>query len=171
MSDFRKDVLLLLSNCKTFNQAGSDIYMDADELEIAFLTAYQRGSNGQEISLGEPLQFDRPIRPVSKIEPDDIKSETSQQTTAPMHPFFEVIFKNDVQKVQKALALDPSLLTLFVPMTLFGETFTWTAMHAAAYNGSGRIIEELVKRGADIEVEDTWYKGRPLAWVYLDLFR
>lgn len=48
---------------------------------------------------------------------------------------------------------------------MFNAHFTWAPLHAAAYYGSSKIIDELVQAGGNIEIEDTWYKGRPLAWA------
>jgi ankyrin repeat protein len=48
---------------------------------------------------------------------------------------------------------------------MFSGHFAWAPLHAAAYYGSTKMIDELISAGGDIEVEDTWYSGRPLAWA------
>ncbi|KAF8956744.1 hypothetical protein BGZ52_013405, partial [Haplosporangium bisporale] len=43
--------------------------------------------------------------------------------------------------------------------------FTWSALHAAAYYGAMDVIGLLMEYNANVELQDTWYKGRPLAWA------
>jgi Ankyrin repeat len=78
---------------------------------------------------------------------------------------FYAIEKGDFKKVATLCRNVPGLVNQYQEVTLFGATFTWAPIHAAAYHGSSRVIDELVQAGADIEMEDTWYKGRPLAWA------
>jgi len=55
--------------------------------------------------------------------------------------------------------------TLFVSNIFEEGTFTWSALHAAAYYGASKVIQLLMEHNANVEIQDTWYKGRPLAWA------
>ncbi|KAG5458875.1 MAG: hypothetical protein BJ554DRAFT_820 [Olpidium bornovanus] len=49
---------------------------------------------------------------------------------------------------------------------MFGDTFTWSLLHAAAYHGNSKAVKLLMTvDGADVEARDTWYQGTPLAWA------
>lgn len=55
--------------------------------------------------------------------------------------------------------------TLFETNIFEENTFTWSALHAAAYYGAKDVVDLLMEFNANVELEDTWYKGRPLAWA------
>jgi ankyrin repeat protein len=55
--------------------------------------------------------------------------------------------------------------TLFETNIFEENTFTWSALHAAAYYGAKEVVDLLMEFNANVELEDTWYKGRPLAWA------
>jgi hypothetical protein len=48
---------------------------------------------------------------------------------------------------------------------MFGDEFTWGALHCAAYYGNIKVIDALMEQGANIEMRDTWHRGTPLAWA------
>jgi hypothetical protein len=51
------------------------------------------------------------------------------------------------------------------PSELFDDDYSWTLLHCSCYYGRSRFIEFIMEKGANVEVEDTWYGGRPLAWA------
>ena len=74
MHQFKSDVLLCFSNCKTYNQPDSGIYLDASSLEVIFyirviliymkamfLEKYQNGPNGKK--RGARLSISAPKTP------------------------------------------------------------------------------------------------------------
>ncbi|KAI8909038.1 hypothetical protein EDD86DRAFT_206765 [Gorgonomyces haynaldii] len=134
---FRRDVLLVFSNCKTYNVPGSEIVIDANELEMAFKEAFQRAKEGGSIvDPNEKLKF-----------------------------LMDAITKGELKRVQKLIPQVADVNQLY-PCLLFKDNkFTWAPLHAAAYAGNSRVIELLVEAGGNLEVEDTWYRGRPLAWA------
>ena len=47
--DFREDFRLMFSNERTYNQEGSWVYIDADEMEKAFNAAFERAIAGSSL--------------------------------------------------------------------------------------------------------------------------
>lgn len=79
---------------------------------------------------------------------------------------FVAIEENDAKTVRTYLTqknVHPD--TLFETKVFEESTFTWGALHAAAYYGAKGIINLLMELNANVELQDTWYKGRPLAWA------
>lgn len=64
------------------------------------------------------------------------------------------------------LAHDPNINpNQLVEVNLFDDTFTWSPLHAACYYGLTKVCEALLARGADVELNDTWYSATPLGWA------
>jgi hypothetical protein len=78
---------------------------------------------------------------------------------------FEAIAKSDVKKVEICLDAMPGKVNHLFPMKMYKSLFTWSPLHAASFYGSGKVCELLVEMGAEVELEDTWYGGRALAWA------
>ncbi|KAF9427481.1 hypothetical protein BGZ94_004816 [Podila epigama] len=79
---------------------------------------------------------------------------------------FLAIEENDVKTLKYYLSqryFNPD--TLYETNIFEENTFTWSALHAAAYYGSIEAISLLMEYNANVELQDTWYKGRPLAWA------
>jgi ankyrin repeat protein len=79
--------------------------------------------------------------------------------------FFTAIEENDVKTVKNYLGMKTVHPDTLFETNLYENTFTWSGLHAAAYYGFKPIISLLVEHGANVELEDTWYRGRPLAWA------
>lgn len=78
---------------------------------------------------------------------------------------FSAIEENDIKAIKYYLGqknIHPD--TLF-ETNLYENTFTWSGLHAAAYHGAKQIVSLLMEHGGNVELEDTWYRGRPLAWA------
>lgn len=78
---------------------------------------------------------------------------------------FVAIEENDVKAVRTYLQRNVHPDTLFETNVFEENVFTWGALHAAAYYGAKGIINLLMEFNANVELQDTWYKGRPLAWA------
>ncbi|KAG0057781.1 hypothetical protein BGZ83_003680 [Gryganskiella cystojenkinii] len=79
---------------------------------------------------------------------------------------FVAIEKNNGKIVKHFLtAKNVNPDTLFESDIFEDGPFTWSALHAAAYYGSSKVVEILMEHNANVELQDTWYKGRPLAWA------
>jgi len=79
---------------------------------------------------------------------------------------FLAVEENDTKALRPFLAqrnVNPD--TLFETRIFEEKTFTWSALHAAAYYGSKDVVDLLMEFNANVELEDTWYRGRPLAWA------
>lgn len=78
----------------------------------------------------------------------------------------DAISKKDSKRALELLDqdqdLDPNEL---VPVEMFGDNFTWSPLHAASYHGDVKLAEALLARGANIELNDTWYSATPLGWA------
>ncbi|KAJ3281570.1 hypothetical protein HK104_011392 [Borealophlyctis nickersoniae] len=160
----KSDMDLLFNNAKTYNATGSQIYNDADFLLDMFVRAYNEAreagsegngrrrklkTKGSETSLSTPVRTGR-----------GVKSETNDDVSR----LFTAIEKNDPDRVREILSrgLDVNILH---QTNMFGDQFTWSPLHAASYYGRDEIVTIIMDRGADIELPDTWYQGRALAWA------
>lgn len=78
---------------------------------------------------------------------------------------FAAIESNDTKLVKHYLVQKNIPPDTLYETNLYDSTFTWSGLHAAAYHGSIQAINLLMEHGANVELEDTWYRGRPLAWA------
>ncbi|KAF9580193.1 hypothetical protein BGW38_003263 [Lunasporangiospora selenospora] len=108
---------------------------------------------------------------VKSPEPPRLKIKLKQPeqatlTDSELKKMFVAIEENDVKTMKFYLSqknIHPD--TLFETNIFEESSFTWSALHAAAYYGSKNIIPLLMEHNANVELHDTWYKGRPLAWA------
>ncbi|OZJ04686.1 hypothetical protein BZG36_02542 [Bifiguratus adelaidae] len=56
-------------------------------------------------------------------------------------------------------------INTLVPTEMYGQPFTWSVLHAAAYGGDSKVVKILMEQGADINLRDTWHGGDALAWA------
>lgn len=70
--------------------------------------------------------------------------------------------KRCLELLEEDQDLDPNEL---VSVEMFNDKFTWSPLHAASYYGDVKVVESLIARGADIELNDTWYSATPLGWA------
>ncbi|KAG9325950.1 hypothetical protein KVV02_005794 [Mortierella alpina] len=119
--------------------------------------------NPKQISAEEEsaMQVEAPKLKIRLKQPE--QAELSESEVKKM---FVAIEENDVKAVRTYLSqknVHPD--TLFKTNVFEENTFTWGALHAAAYYGAKGIINLLMELNANVELQDTWYKGRPLAWA------
>lgn len=83
-----------------------------------------------------------------------------------MKELMDAISKKETKRALELLEedgnLDPNEL---IKVEMFSDTFTWSPLHAASYYGDVKLAEALISRGADIELNDTWYSATPLGWA------
>ncbi|KAJ1548070.1 hypothetical protein HK096_005879 [Nowakowskiella sp. JEL0078] len=77
---------------------------------------------------------------------------------------FDSIACKDSKSVESLLPLFENV-NFYSKTSLHGHSFDWAPIHAAALCGDLNIIEILIQYGADVELPDRWYGGRPLAWA------
>lgn len=76
------------------------------------------------------------------------------------------IKKSDSKSVIEILEANPTLdLNQLLRVKMFDDSFKWGPLHSACYFGDIEICEALLKRGADVELNDTWYSATPLGWA------
>ncbi|KAJ3189187.1 hypothetical protein HDU85_002812 [Gaertneriomyces sp. JEL0708] len=147
---FRDEIELVFENAKTYNQPQSRIYRDAlflqnkarKEIDDAVAAANAKDLNGKGAG----------------------RKGKKGTATKDIENLISAIELDDKPKIQAILDKDVDLNTL-VEANLFGTRFTWSPLHAAAYFARDDIIHELIARGADLELSDTWYQSRPLGWA------
>ncbi|KAG0020921.1 hypothetical protein BGZ80_003337 [Entomortierella chlamydospora] len=108
---------------------------------------------------------------VKSPEPPKLKLKVKQPEQATLSEsevkkMFVAVEESDIKTLKHYLSqknVHPD--TLFTTNIFDESTFTWSALHAAAYYGSKQVVNLLMEYGANVELEDTWYKGRPLAWA------
>jgi len=74
------------------------------------------------------------------------------------------VSNNNLKLLKSYLKKDFNVNKLY-KQNLFGENFTWSLLHAASYYGAIDCVNALMAHSADIELQDTWYGGRALAWA------
>jgi ankyrin repeat protein len=70
--------------------------------------------------------------------------------------------KRSLELLEEDQELDPNEL---VVVEMFNDKFTWSPLHAASYYGDMKLVEALIQRGANVELNDTWYSATPLGWA------
>ncbi|KAJ3043989.1 hypothetical protein HDV00_003516 [Rhizophlyctis rosea] len=189
------DIETLFNNAKTYNRNDSQVYQDAVFLLELFNRTYNQlkeeaaskttaisnaedphthtnGSAQNEVANDPPPVKRGPGRP-RKSEGAKAKGDNKSmpqsggvktEGTSDLANLFEAIEKGDVPTVLKLLKTVPNVNVLN-EAHLFGENFTWSPLHAASYFGQDAVVDVLIEKGADVEFEDTWFRGRALAWA------
>ncbi|KAH6564254.1 hypothetical protein BASA60_010428 [Batrachochytrium salamandrivorans] len=110
-----------------------------------------------------PLQQQALVQSTSQLKPSPkpVVDLTEQRTA-----LISSIEKNDMKRFEQGLTLfDANTINVLHPASMFDSKFTWAPIHAAAYYGQPKMLDMLVEYGANVELQDTWYHGRPLAWA------
>jgi ankyrin repeat protein len=78
----------------------------------------------------------------------------------------ESISKRETKRSMELLEEDPNLdPNELVAVEMFNDKFTWSPLHAASYYGDVKLVEALILRGGNVEINDTWYSATPLGWA------
>ncbi|KAF9104824.1 hypothetical protein BGX27_009928 [Mortierella sp. AM989] len=123
--------------------------------------------NSKQISSEE----ESTMQSVKSPEPPKLKLKVKQPEQAilsesEVKKMFVAVEESDIKTLKLYLSqknVHPD--TLFETNIFEESTFTWSALHAAAYYGVKHVVSLLMEYGANVELEDTWYRGRPLAWA------
>jgi hypothetical protein len=138
MDEFKNDILLMFNNCKTYNQPGSEIYQQATHLSEDFLKTYEllrKGGTKRHLGSTPKNSVESPFRSlVECAKKGDFQG-----------------FKNGIDKVMDVNALFDA--------EMFDAEYTWALIHACSYFGQLAMVQVLMEKGADPEIEDTWYGG------------
>jgi hypothetical protein len=140
MDDFRQDMFLMFNNCKIYNQPGSVIYLIADRLSTEFSKNYNQMKQG-----GTKRKLGGSIVSSLKIIPQELK-------------IIDFIEKGDLAGFKKALETTMDVNILFKTF-MFNAEFTWALIHACSYYGRLEMVQLLMEKGADPEIQDSWYGG------------
>lgn len=83
-----------------------------------------------------------------------------------MKALMAAISRRETKRCLEILAEDPNLdPNELISVEMFNDKFTWGPLHAASYYGDIKLVEALIARGADIELNDTWHSATPLGWA------
>ncbi|KAJ3257351.1 hypothetical protein HK103_004571 [Boothiomyces macroporosus] len=158
IDEFKGDVLQCFANCKSYNQPGSDIYKDATELEGVFTNKYL------ELRGVGPAKSESPASTSPVNTPSKRKGrKSSEKKSNALEQLFEAIENDDIDTFIGLL--DNEHVNKLHKSNEFDTEYTWSLLHAACYYGHEDFVEILMETGADVELEDTWYHGRALAWA------
>jgi hypothetical protein len=80
-----------------------------------------------------------------------------------LQDLFDCIEADDIKSFESMF--EAEYVNSLHPSNLFDDKFTWGLLHASCYFGRMKFIEILMENKADVELADTWYGGRPLAWA------
>lgn len=76
------------------------------------------------------------------------------------------ISRRETKRCLEILEEDPNIdPNELISVEMFNDKFTWGPLHAASYYGDVKLVEALLAKGADIELNDTWYSATPLGWA------
>ncbi|KAG2219089.1 hypothetical protein INT45_005820, partial [Circinella minor] len=90
----------------------------------------------------------------------------SKKRTVTLQELMESIGRSDQNKTLELLEADPTInVNELLEVEMFGDKFKWGPLHAACFYGDVKICQALINRGANIELNDTWYSATPLGWA------
>ncbi|KAI8074856.1 hypothetical protein BC940DRAFT_286793 [Gongronella butleri] len=179
--DMKDDLRQMINNAKRYNIEETQVYQDAVILK-KFIKAWDSSKptkNVLKISLQATPKGDSSAKEQTKAHPSptmiQIKPPTAHTVRVATNidpavskelaqPLMDAVEADDAQRVRDLLSqgADPNLL---FKTKMFDSTFTWGPLHCAAYRGRYSVCRSLLSRGANVELNDTWYKGTPLAWA------
>ena len=192
--EFKQDVDLMFSNCFKFNQKQSDIYVLGQELKKKFQNMLLDSQSVQKRSLkssgllkrlsvgqGDDINITPGMKPKQspskRLKPTlETKTETPSKAKIvakipdPTNDIFSLIKQGSLEKFKEKVN-DIKDLNFLQKTNMFDSHFTWGLLHACSYHGQQRMIDYLVLRKCDLELQDTWFGGviiinkRPLAWA------
>lgn len=164
MAEFKADIDLMVSNAKKYNMKGSEVYEDAVKIQ-KFVRSWTNPKEKAIVKL-PAVAFNQPAQP--KIKSIKIRAvvDKNKQKSANLKALMEAISKKDTKRSMELLEEDPDLNpNELVEVEMFSDKFTWSPLHAAAYYGDVKLADALISRGADVELNDTWYSATPLGWA------
>ncbi|KAL7751099.1 hypothetical protein RI367_003679 [Sorochytrium milnesiophthora] len=172
----RGDFNLMFSNCKRYNQPGSEVYEDANRLSTIMNDAVSAAI------AAPPPAVDRPLLKIKLKTPEKVgktssgskrsaaSTPSSKKTSEPkpdddVSALLLAIKKDAMKPFRTWIAKDSVGVNELRSVTEFGATFSWGPIHCAAYYGRDEMLEALIEKGAHVELPDGWYGGTALAWA------
>ncbi|SAL95014.1 hypothetical protein [Absidia glauca] len=190
LDDMKSDLHLMVENAKTYNLEESQVYQDAMEIQ-KLVKSWAHGSRKRRTSRSlssSEKKSPAPSKNVLKLpggaftthrnsnrsnDDDEARARTirikpGKNSSKPksLKPLMTAIENEDTKGALDFLAHDPNVNpNQLVEVNLSDDTFTWSPLHAACYYGLTKVCEALLARGADVELNDTWYSATPLGWA------
>ncbi|CAG8479044.1 12160_t:CDS:10 [Ambispora gerdemannii] len=131
----------------------------------------KRNSTAQQSAVASEEEFEEASSSSSKPRRNsrNRNSDYHNYTEEDVSELFRTISNNDFEGIQQFFSTHPNFdvnkLWQSGKQEFTDDDFTWAPLHCAAYHGNKNIIRFLVKHGADVEIQDTWYAATPLAWA------
>ncbi|KAL1920436.1 uncharacterized protein VTP21DRAFT_813 [Calcarisporiella thermophila] len=120
-------------------------------------------TNVRELRVRPPAKRDEKESPKERERKEPLKG---RRVHGDVQKFFWAIERKDSKSVRHFLQSHPRFnVNQLWDSTIFDTHFTWGPLHAAAFEGSIRVIRVLMEFGAEVDLRDTWYGGTPLAWA------
>ncbi|ORX55046.1 Bromodomain-containing protein [Hesseltinella vesiculosa] len=153
--DMKEDLKLMVTNAKRYNVEETQVYQDAVTIR-KFVKSWEL----KQIKPKTLITF-------TKAQPTMIRISTTDLAAKKTHAkdLMKAIEDNDSDTALKLINQDKVDVNQLVKVKLFQSSFTWGPLHAACYYGHHRICQALLDHGANVELNDTWYSGTPLAWA------
>ncbi|KAF1799619.1 hypothetical protein FB192DRAFT_1387647 [Mucor lusitanicus] len=173
VAQFKADIDQMAANAKKYNVKGSQVYEDAVKIQ-KFVKHWQPQSKGKAVakspakaaSSSSSSSKNATVSPPSKIKAIKLKAVDKQKTRSNMKALMAAISRRETKRCLEILAEDPNLdPNELISVEMFNDKFTWGPLHAASYYGDIKLVEALIARGADIELNDTWHSATPLGWA------
>lgn len=177
LAQFKADIDQMAANAKKYNVKGSQVYEDAVKIQ-KFVKHWQPQSKGKTAaklpakatssssSSKHANTTTATTSPSSKIKAIKLKAVDKQKTRSNIKALMAAISRRETKRCLEILAEDANLNpNELISVEMFNDKFTWGPLHAAAYYGDIKLVEALIARGADIELNDTWHSATPLGWA------
>ncbi|KAI8975321.1 hypothetical protein BDF20DRAFT_914267 [Mycotypha africana] len=180
LSQFKSDLTQMVTNAKKYNIKESQVYEDATKIH-KFVKKWQApkakallklpggaftGSGGVEASSPSSSAAASSLTP-TRIKAIKLRAVEKEKPDVNMKELMQAIYKKETKKALELInAADKNINpNELISVEMFNDSFTWSPLHAAAYYGDIKVIDALMAKGANIEINDTWYSATPLSWA------
>ncbi|KAI8997125.1 hypothetical protein BDB01DRAFT_769915 [Pilobolus umbonatus] len=157
VNDLKADIELMINNAKKYNMKKSQIHEDALKIQ-KYVKNWTPPVEKTLLKIPGDA-FNSKIKTIKLRAVNHRKRSVVKDLTKLIT---KKEFKKALELIEEEEDLDPNIL---VPMEMFGDKFTWSPIHAAAYYGDIKVTEALLEKGADVELHDTWHSATPLGWA------
>ncbi|KAL9560599.1 hypothetical protein PS6_000054 [Mucor atramentarius] len=173
LAQFKADIDLMASNAKKYNVKGSQVYEDAVKIQpqskaktVLKIPGKALTSSSSSKNASTSTATTTATSPPSKIKAIKLKAVDKQKTKSNMKALMAAISRRETKRCLEILEEDPNIdPNELISVEMFNDKFTWGPLHAASYYGDVKLVEALLAKGADIELNDTWYSATPLGWA------
>ncbi|KAI7905845.1 uncharacterized protein BX663DRAFT_497836 [Cokeromyces recurvatus] len=161
LSQFKADIELMISNAKKYNIKESQVYEDAIKIQ-KFVKNWKEPKEKAILKLPGDAFTQGSTPKIKAIKLRAVDKQSQKTIKALMQAISKKDSKRALELLEEDKDLNPNEL---IEVEMFNDKFTWAPIHAAAYYGDVKLVESLLARGANVELNDTWYSATPLGWA------